>query len=135
MTHELLAWGTGRPPPTLSTLNKLLLLLLFCLQSTLPAIFPITGVFGNSESSKSNVGENTKGDSSNATRRGEKLSSKADRRKERHERFLKSKMFHCKSNIGENKGAFFWDYSVYSYSGIGITEHTEYQYFPKEQTL
>ena len=32
------------------------------------------------------------------------------------------------------KGAFFWDYSVDSYSGIRITEHTEYQ-FPKEQTL
>ena len=29
---------------------------------------------------------------------------------------------------------FFWNYSIYSYSGIGITEHTEYQ-FPKEQTL
>ena len=27
-----------------------------------------------------------------------------------------------------------WDYSVDSYSGIRITEHTEYQ-FPKEQTL
>ena len=32
------------------------------------------------------------------------------------------------------QGAFFWDYSVDSYSGIRITEHTEYQ-FPKEQTL
>ena len=31
-------------------------------------------------------------------------------------------------------GAFLWDYSVESYSGMGITEHTEYQ-FPKEQTL
>ena len=31
-------------------------------------------------------------------------------------------------------GTFFWDYSVDSYSGIRITEHTEYQ-FPKEQTL
>ena len=31
-------------------------------------------------------------------------------------------------------GAFLWDYSVDSYSGIRITEHTEYQ-FPKEQTL
>ena len=35
---------------------------------------------------------------------------------------------------GVLKGAFFWDYSVDSYSGIRITEHTEYQ-FPKEQTL
>ena len=33
-----------------------------------------------------------------------------------------------------SKSAFFWDYSVDSYSGIRITEHTEYQ-FPKEQTL
>ena len=31
-------------------------------------------------------------------------------------------------------GAFFWDHSLDSYSGIRITEHTEYQ-FPKEQTL
>ena len=31
-------------------------------------------------------------------------------------------------------GTFFWDYSIDSYSGIRITEHTEYQ-FPKEQTL
>ena len=29
-------------------------------------------------------------------------------------------------------GAFFWDYSGYSYSGLGITEYTEYQ-FRKEQ--
>ena len=27
--------------------------------------------------------------------------------------------------------AFFWDYSSYSHSGLGITEYTEYQ-FPKE---
>ena len=32
------------------------------------------------------------------------------------------------------KGAFFWDYSINFYSGIRITEHSEYQ-FPKEQTL
>ena len=32
------------------------------------------------------------------------------------------------------QGTFFWDYSVDSYSGIRITEHTDYQ-FPKEQTL
>ena len=31
-------------------------------------------------------------------------------------------------------GVFFWDYSVDSYSGIRITEHSEYQ-FRKEQTL
>ena len=30
------------------------------------------------------------------------------------------------------KGTFFWDYSVDSYSGIRITEHTEYQ-FPKNR--
>ena len=30
------------------------------------------------------------------------------------------------------KGAFFWDYSVYSYFGIGITEYNEYQ-FPIKQ--
>ena len=30
-------------------------------------------------------------------------------------------------------GAFYWDYSVDSHSGVGITEHTEYQ-FPKEHT-
>ena len=35
---------------------------------------------------------------------------------------------------GFTLGAFFWDYSVGSYSGIRITEHTEYQ-FPEEQTL
>ena len=32
------------------------------------------------------------------------------------------------------RDAFFWECSVDSYSGIRITEHTEYQ-FPKEQTL
>ena len=32
----------------------------------------------------------------------------------------------------EIKGAFFWDYSVYSYFGIGITEYTKYQ-FPIKQ--
>ena len=30
------------------------------------------------------------------------------------------------------KGAFLWDYSGYSHSGLGITEYTEYQ-FPKER--
>ena len=38
------------------------------------------------------------------------------------------------SELKQSKGAFFGDYSVDSYSGIRITEHTEYQ-FPKEQTL
>ena len=32
------------------------------------------------------------------------------------------------------KGAFFWDYSGYSYSGLGITEYTEFQ-FPKERSF
>ena len=35
------------------------------------------------------------------------------------------------SQLCHTKGTFFWDYSVYLYSGI---RHTEYQ-FPKEQTL
>ena len=34
----------------------------------------------------------------------------------------------------QTKGALFWDYSVDSYFGIRITEHTENQ-FPEEQTL
>ena len=32
------------------------------------------------------------------------------------------------------KGAFFWGYSSYSYSGLGITEYTEFQ-FRKERSL
>ena len=32
----------------------------------------------------------------------------------------------------ETMGAFFWDYSGYPYSGLGITEYTEFQ-FPKER--
>ena len=31
-------------------------------------------------------------------------------------------------------GAFFWDYSRYSYSGLGITEYTGFQ-FGKERSL
>ena len=31
-------------------------------------------------------------------------------------------------------GAFFWGYSSYSYSGLGITEYTEFQ-FRKERSL
>ena len=34
----------------------------------------------------------------------------------------------------ESKGAFFWGYSSYSYSGLGITEYTEFQ-FRKERSL
>ena len=30
--------------------------------------------------------------------------------------------------------SFFWDYSGYSYSGLGITEYTEFQ-FPKERSF
>ena len=36
------------------------------------------------------------------------------------------------NNSSETYSAFFWDYSVYSYFGIGTTEYTEYQ-FPIEQ--
>ena len=32
------------------------------------------------------------------------------------------------------KGAFFWDYSGYSYSGLGIAEYTEFQ-FQKEPSF
>ena len=32
------------------------------------------------------------------------------------------------------KGAFFWNYSGYSYSGLGITEYTEFQ-LPKERSF
>ena len=32
------------------------------------------------------------------------------------------------------QGAFFWDYSGYSYSGLGITEYTEFQ-VRKERSL
>ena len=39
------------------------------------------------------------------------------------------KLLYCVTN-----GVFFWDYSINFYSGIRITEHSEYQ-FPKEQTL
>ena len=34
--------------------------------------------------------------------------------------------------LTEIKAAFFWDYSGYSYSGLRITEYTEFQ-FPKER--
>ena len=34
----------------------------------------------------------------------------------------------------QTKGAFFWGYSGYSYSGLGITEYTEFQ-FRKEHSL
>jgi len=34
----------------------------------------------------------------------------------------------------EIKGAFFWDYSGYSYSSLGITEYMEFQ-FRKERSL
>ena len=30
-------------------------------------------------------------------------------------------------------GAFFWDYSGYSYSGLGITEYTEFQFRKERQ--
>ena len=34
----------------------------------------------------------------------------------------------------DTKGAFFWGYSIYSYSGLGITEYKEFQ-FRKERSL
>ena len=34
----------------------------------------------------------------------------------------------------ETLSAFFWDCSGYSYSGLGITEYTEFQ-FPKERSF
>ena len=33
----------------------------------------------------------------------------------------------------ETRGAFFWDYSGYSYSGLGITEYTEFQFRKERQ--
>ena len=33
----------------------------------------------------------------------------------------------------KTKGAFFWDYSGYSYSGLGITEYTEFQFRKERQ--
>ena len=36
------------------------------------------------------------------------------------------------NDFGCSRGAFFWDYSVYSYFGIGITEYTEYQFLIKQ---
>ena len=36
-------------------------------------------------------------------------------------------------NLTLNKGAFFWGYSGYSYSGLGITDYTEFQ-FRKERS-
>ena len=37
-------------------------------------------------------------------------------------------------DVCQYKGAFFWDYSSYSYSGLGITEYTEFL-FRKERFL
>ena len=37
-------------------------------------------------------------------------------------------------NLTFTKGAFFWGYSGYSYSGLGITEYTEFQ-VRKERSL
>ena len=38
----------------------------------------------------------------------------------------------CMSN-SLSMGAFFWDYSGYSYSGLGITEYTEFQFRKERQ--
>ena len=56
-----------------------------------------------------------------------------DQEHNRHWMKEASNMMACHFRI-ETKGAFFWDYSIDSYSGIRTTEHTEYQ-LPKEQTL
>ena len=34
----------------------------------------------------------------------------------------------------DTKGAFFWDYSGYSYPGLRITDYTEFQ-FPEERSF
>ena len=38
----------------------------------------------------------------------------------------------CAELVQQTQGAFFWDYSGYSYSGLGIPEYTEFQ-FRKER--
>ena len=45
----------------------------------------------------------------------------------------RNRELHSYEMIG-SKGAFFWDYSGYSYSGLGITEYTEFQ-VRKERSL
>ena len=40
----------------------------------------------------------------------------------------------CQPAYKLSMGAFFWDYSGYSYSGLGITEYMEFQ-FPKEHSF
>ena len=42
--------------------------------------------------------------------------------------------FSNRKEVNLTKGAFFWGYSGYSYSGLGITEYTEFQ-FRKERSL
>ena len=44
---------------------------------------------------------------------------------------MQTRQINRKINV---KGAFVWDYSGYSYSGLGITEYTEFQ-FPKERSF
>ena len=38
------------------------------------------------------------------------------------------------SSCGSTRGAFYWDYSGYPYSGLGITQYTEFQ-LPKERSF
>ena len=42
-------------------------------------------------------------------------------------------VYHLILPFREAKGAFFWDYSGYSYSGLGITEYTEFQFRKERQ--
>ena len=39
----------------------------------------------------------------------------------------------CIIDLLKTKGAFFWDYSGYSYSSLGITEYTEFQFRKERQ--
>jgi len=47
------------------------------------------------------------------------------------DKILMKCVFAFKGYLGNQhgqKGAFFWDYSGYSYSGLGITEYTKFQF-------
>ena len=44
-----------------------------------------------------------------------------------------SQLYRTVSKSNDIQGAFFWDYSGYSYSGLGITEYTEFQFRKERQ--